>query len=120
MQQVSSGFGSSTFRCQLDENRVGSMFDTLRRTNTYAANRGPGIFPLNFFVANPWANQANIVDNSSWSTFHAFEFEVGRRFGRLSFKANYTFSKLLTHAPFLTIQNDTQLYPPPSTPLFPP
>jgi hypothetical protein len=105
---LSSGFGSSTFVTNLNQNQIGSMYDTIRRSNTYRANREAS-FPLNFFVANPWANQALTVDNSSWSNYHGMELEVQRRFSRgLFLVGNYTFSKALTDSTFLTSQQEAQ------------
>lgn len=109
-------FSSGGFITQLQQNQIGGMFNTLRTQNTYRANRestGPmgSNFPLNFFVANPFANNAILVDNSSSSTYHGFEFEVRRRFSTgLFFQANYTFSKVLTDAIFLTDQQENQNY----------
>jgi hypothetical protein len=103
-------FTNSTFITQLKNNEIGRMFDTLRRSNNFAVNRLAN-FPLNFFVANPFANGANMVDNSSWSTYHGAEIEVRRRFSSgLSFQANYTFSKVLTDTRFLTSQAEQQNY----------
>lgn len=107
---ASSGFANSTFITHLNEHRVGSMFDTIRRSNTYRTNREAN-FPLNFFVANPWANGANQVDNSSWSYYHGLEVEVNRRFASgLFFQTNYTFSKVLADTTFLTSQTEGQNY----------
>jgi hypothetical protein len=104
-----AGFNSTTFINNLNQGQVGAMFDTLRRSVTYAANRAA--FPLNFFVPNPWANQSILVDNSSWSDYHGLELEARRRFsGGLFFIANYTFSKTLTDTTFLTSQQEQQQY----------
>lgn len=103
-----SGFTNSTFLTQLNQNQIGGMFDTIRRSATYRANREAS-FPLNFFVANPFANQAIIVDNSSWSNYHGLELELNRRFsGGLILQSNYTFSKVLTDTRFLTSQQENQ------------
>jgi len=107
---LSSGFSNSTFVTQINQNQIGGMFDTIRRSPTYRANREAN-FPLNFFVANPFANQALTVDNSGWSYFHGLEAEVVRRFGTgLFLQANYTFSKVLTDTTFLTSQTEQQNY----------
>ncbi len=103
------GFANSGFITNLNNNEVGRMFDTLRRSNTFRTNRTNNFPQLDFFVANPFANNANQVDNSSWSTYHGFEFEVRRRFtSGLFFQANYTFSKVLTDTRFLTSQAEQQ------------
>lgn len=105
---AASGYTSSTFITNLNQNQIGAMFDTIRRSATYRANREAN-FPLNFFVANPFANGANQVDNSSWSYYHGFELEVNRRFASgLFFQTNYTFGKVLTDTTFLTSQTENQ------------
>jgi len=107
---AASGFANSTFITQLNQNQIGGLFDTIRRSATYRANREAN-FPLNFFVANPFANQALQVDNSSWSYYHGFELEVNRRFASgLFIQTNYTFGKVLTDTTFLTSQNEGQNY----------
>ncbi len=106
---AASGFSSSTFINNLQQNQIGSMFDTLRRSPTYAPNRAS--FPLNFFVPNPWASQSILIDNSSWSNYNGLELEVRRRFSSgLFFGANYTWSKALTDQRFLTSQQEFQPY----------
>jgi hypothetical protein len=72
-----SGFSNSAFLTNLRENRIGTMFDTIRRLNTYRVNREANL-PLNYFVANPFAADAIHVDNSSWSYWHGLEVEVNR------------------------------------------
>lgn len=105
---ASSAFSSSGFVTNLQQNQVGALFNTIRTSNTYRTNREAN-FPLNFFVPNPWANAANFVDNSSWSYYHGFEMEMNRRFASgLFLQGNYTFSKVLTDASFLTSQTENQ------------
>jgi hypothetical protein len=105
-----SGYANSTFITQLNQNQIGGLFDTIRRSNTYRANREAG-FPLNYFVANPFAAAANQVDNAGWSNYHGLEVEVTRRFaGGFFFQANYTYSKVLTDVRFGASQNEVQNY----------
>lgn len=105
---LASGYGNSTFRTLLNQNQIGSLFDNIRRSNTFRANREAG-FPLNFFVANPFANNAIRVDNSGWSYYHGLEIDVTRRFATgLFFQTNYTYSKVLTDTRFLTSQQESQ------------
>ena len=107
---TSANFANSGLVTNVSRGEVGALFDTLRRSNTFRKNRELN-FPLNFFVANPFANAANMVGNSSWSYYHGFEFEVRRRFtSGLFFQANYTFSKVLTDARFLTSQTENNNY----------
>jgi hypothetical protein len=107
-----SGFANSGFITNLTPSsglNPGAMFDTLRRSPTYAANRAN--FPLNYFVPNPWANNSIYVDNSSWSNYNGLEVELRRRFSSgLYFVANYTFSKVLTDQKFLQSQQEFQDY----------
>ena len=107
-----SGFSNSTFITNLQQAQVGAMFDTLRRNVLYYSNRVNN-FPLNFFVPNPWANQAILVGNGSWSNFNGFEAELRHRFANsLSFQVDYTYSKTLTDQRFLpnSSQTDGQSY----------
>ena len=107
---AASGFANSAFVTQINQNQIGAMFDTVRRSATYRANREAN-YPLNFFVANPFAANASSVDNSSWSYYHGLEVELNRRFASgLFFGTNYTFSKVLADTTFLTSQNESQNY----------
>jgi hypothetical protein len=107
---ASSGYGNSTFITNLNQNQIGTMFDTIRRSLTYRANREAS-FPLNFFVANPFAAGANLVNNAGWSIYHGLELEVTRRFASgLFFQANYTFSKVLADTTFVNSQQENQNY----------
>lgn len=58
---------------------------------------GLGTIPLSTFLANPNTYAADLVSNGSYSTYHALQAEVRRRYsGGLDFQANYTWSKNLT------------------------
>jgi len=107
-----AGFASPAFVTALTPSQglnLATMFNTLRTSPTYAANRAA--FPLNFFVPMPWASTANFIDNSSYSTYHGGEFEVRRRFsGGLYFVANYTFSKTLGDFRSISSQTEGQVY----------
>jgi Carboxypeptidase regulatory-like domain len=107
-----SGFASPAFVTALEPSQglnLASMFNTLRTSPTYAANRA--LFPLNFFVPMPWASTANFVDNSSYSSYHGLELEVRRRFSSgVYFIANYTFSKTLGDFRSLSSQTEGQVY----------
>ncbi len=107
---AASSFANSTFITQLNQNQIGNLFDTIRRSPTYRANREAN-FPLNFFVPNPFADDAVVVDNSSWSIYHGAELEVARRFSSgLFFQGNYTLGKVLTDTRFLTSQQEFQKF----------
>jgi hypothetical protein len=110
-----SGYGNGTFITDLQQGQIGAMFNTgstnIRRSPTYAANIRSN-FPLNFFVANPWANNAYEVNNASWSEYNALEVELKRRFSGsgLVLMGNYTFSKVLADTTFAVSQGETQNY----------
>jgi len=105
---AASGFTNSAFLTQLNQNQIGGLFNAIRTSNTYRLNREAN-FPLNYFVANPFANQAIHVDNSGWSYYHGLEVEMNRRFSSgIFFGANYTLGKVLTDTRFLTSQTEGQ------------
>ncbi len=107
---AASGYANSTFVTNLQQNVVGTMFDSIRRSPTYR-NNVTNNFPLNFFVANPWANQALTVDNSGWSYYDGLEMELNRRMSNgLVVQGTYTLSKVLTDTNFLTSQTEGQNY----------
>lgn len=114
---TSAGYGSSTFITDLNQNQVYSMYNTIRTSPTYRTNilganvNNPTNFPLNFFVANPWAANANLVSNAGWSYYDAAEVELKKVYGSgLSLQANYTFSKVLTDVQFGESQTEGQSY----------
>ena len=107
---AASAYASSTFVTNLQQNNIGTMFDTIRRTPTYRTNITNNL-PLNFFVANPWANSVLQYDNSGWSYYDGLEFELNRRMANgLIVTATYTFSKVLADTNFLTSQNEGANY----------
>jgi hypothetical protein len=58
---------------------------------------GPGTIPLSTFLPNTSTYAADLVSNGSFSTYHALQAEVRRRYSAgLDFQANYTWSKNLT------------------------
>ena len=96
-----SGFASSTFISNLNNNNVGAMAFTLANSPTYATTRQNLTFngqpSPNFFLANPNASQSRLLSNSSFSTFNSLQAEIRRRLSKgLQLQANYTFSKALT------------------------
>jgi len=106
---AASGYGNSGFITNLQQNTIGSMFDTIRRSPTYRTNVTNNL-PLNFFVANPWANTVVQYDNSGWSYYDGLEIELNRRLAGLTIQATYTFSKVLSDTNFLTNQTEAQNY----------
>jgi len=107
---AASGYASSTFATNLAQNTIGTMFDTIRRSPTYRTNI-TNSFPLNYFVANPWANSALVIDNSGWSYYDGLEMEINRRMANgFVIQGTYTLSKVLTDTTFLNSQNEGQNY----------
>jgi hypothetical protein len=110
-----SGYANATFITDLQQGQIGAMFNSggtnIRRSPTYAANIRAN-FPLNFFVANPWANNAYQVNNASWSEYNGLEVELRRRISHsgLVLVGNYTYSKVLTDTTFGVSQGETQNY----------
>ena len=114
---ATSGYGSSTFITNLTQNNIYSMFNTIRTSPTYKNNiigtngNNPPFFPLNFFVANPWATTARQINNAGWSYYDGLEVEVKRRFTNGFFVlANYSFAKVLADTAFGESQTENQDY----------
>jgi len=106
-----SNFTNATFISNLQTNSLFTLANTLRTSanGTLKANRA--LFPANFYVPNESLNAANYVGNGSWSTYHALELVVQRRFSHgLQFQANYTMSKVLTDARAASNQTEAQVY----------
>ncbi|NNE98130.1 MAG: TonB-dependent receptor [Pyrinomonadaceae bacterium] len=95
----------------LDRNSPGDFLDELLIDRTSRPGPGAGRirggafwgavlqgrFPLNFFSANPFLASSRRLTNTSFSTYHAMELEVRRRFARgFTMQANYTFGKALS------------------------
>ncbi len=95
----------------LDFNATGDFLDDLlidrtSRTNGSGSRIRSGSFlgavlrgdlPLNFFSANPFVASSRRLTNNSFSTYHALEVEVRRRFSEgFTMQANYTFGKALS------------------------
>jgi hypothetical protein len=56
-----------------------------------------GRLPANFFMANPFVASARAMVNDSFSTYHAIEIELRRRFSAgFTLQANYTYGKALS------------------------
>ena len=114
---ASSAYTNSGFITNLNQNNIFTFWDTIRRSATYRNNvigtngNNPPFFPLNFFVANPWANNANLVTNAGWSYYDGLEVEVRKLYGNGFFiQANYTLSKVLTDTQFGESQTEGQNY----------
>ncbi|HKF21889.1 MAG TPA: carboxypeptidase-like regulatory domain-containing protein [Candidatus Angelobacter sp.] len=110
---TSSNFRSGTFTGFLNGGTAGAFANTLAFNSGFMCNLAgsnafpvgtcaPGIvgaFPVNFFVANPWATSGAFrTYNGSQSTYNAAQVEVRRRMAKgLQLSANYSFSKSLTN-----------------------
>src|SRR6266568_3240977 len=98
---ASSGYSSTTFISNLNNNNVGTMASTLAFNAAYRTNResvAVGL-PANFFVANPNATFARVLRNDAKSNYNALEIELRRRFSHgLQFQADYTWSKAMGDA----------------------
>ena len=91
---ATSGFTSSSFITQLQQNNIGAMANTLAFSSTYANSRKN--LPAAFFVTNPNAAFARVLGNFSYSKYNSLQIEIRRRFsGGLSFQANYTLARTL-------------------------
>src|SRR5262249_41751906 len=101
-----SGFTSSGFISNLNNNNVAGMAATLAMSPTYRPTRA--LLPANFFLANPNAAFIRLLDNSAMSNYNAVQVEIRRRFARgLQFNADYTFGKALTDGPNVYALNST-------------
>ncbi|MFY9558445.1 MAG: carboxypeptidase-like regulatory domain-containing protein [Blastocatellia bacterium] len=104
---ATSGFTSSTFIQNLQQNNIGGMANTLAYSSTYLNSR-KNLAP-NFFVTNPNAAFARVLGNFSYSKYHSLQLEIRRRFsGGLSFQANYTLARTLNDGTG-TINNQSTL-----------
>jgi hypothetical protein len=96
-----SGFQSTTFVSNLNNNNIGTMASVLAFNSAYRTNReNPALgIAANFFVANPNATFARVLANDAKSNYNAMEVEIRRRFSKgLQFQANYTWSKAMGDA----------------------
>jgi hypothetical protein len=96
-----SGFGSTTFINQLNNNNIGALAFTLANVSTYRANRANLTFngrpAPNFFLANPNAAFSRALANGGYSNYHSLQAEIRRRMTKgLQLQGSYTFSKALT------------------------
>jgi hypothetical protein len=94
--------GDSLVQQLILRGEVGGIVEQLAtrlRISAFDPRSNPQIGP-DFFYRNPNAFYADVLGNYSWSTYHAFQSELRRRFSQgLYAQANYTFSKSLTNVP---------------------
>jgi hypothetical protein len=110
---ASANFSSGTFLTFINNRVPGAFANNLAFNNTFMCNLAgtaafpvgvcaPGLtgsFPVNLFVANPWATSGAFrTYNGSQSTYNSLQVEVRRRMSKgLQITGNYTFSKSLTN-----------------------
>ena len=90
----SNGFANSTFIANLQQNNIGTMVNSLAYQSTFKTGRA--LLSPNFFVTNPNAAFARVLQNDSYSKYHSLQVEIRRRFSAgLQFQASYTFARTL-------------------------
>jgi len=93
---------SSTAQTLIANGEVGELVLFMMRNRAAVfATQGvarPATIGPNFFYPNGNILFGDVLGNFSWSTYHALQSEIRRRFSQgLYFQANYTFSKALTN-----------------------
>jgi hypothetical protein len=84
-----AGPSSPTYYCRL----VGSNFSPCAQYGY----TGPGAYPINFFVPNPYVADLTVTDDNSYATYNGLQATLRHRLsGGLTVTANYTFSKGLS------------------------
>jgi hypothetical protein len=106
----SQGFSSSVFIQNLTQGTAGSLANTLATDSTYfcrmvgnklpaCATAGfnmPGIYPINFFRANPFAGNLDYQDSNGDSNYNALQIDLRHQYGHgLLLGANYTWAHSL-------------------------
>jgi len=108
-----SSFGSGTFLSLLNQGQAGALANTLAGSATYACRmfgntfspcarlgyNAAGVYPINFFVANPYAAGYDIksAGDFSYSSYHSLQAQFRRTFSNgIGLTANYTLAKALT------------------------
>jgi hypothetical protein len=105
-----SGFTNGTFITNLQQGVAGTLANAIGGNANYVCRlfgntfepcarlgyNAPGPYPINTFYANPYAGSqgAFIVDNSSYTRYHAMQLQLRRRYSQgVSLTANYTLGK---------------------------
>jgi Carboxypeptidase regulatory-like domain len=123
-----NGYQSTAFITNLQNGAAGDLANTLATNSTYVCRmfgstfspcaraqpsaNAPGLYPINFFLLNPYAIGANnnarlnFVDNGGWSSYNGLQIQFRQRFSQsLNWTTNYTWSKSLTN---LTVDTQNQ------------
>lgn len=107
---VAQGFTNGGFITQLQQGEAGGLANTLATNVNYVcrmfgstfspcATRGydaAGTYPVNFFVANPYAigGALRLVDDTSFTRYHGLQTQLRRRYaGGVTMNVNYTLAK---------------------------
>jgi hypothetical protein len=105
-----SGFTNGGFITNLQQGTAGTLANSLATNSMYACRmfgntfspcgtlgyNAAGPFPMNFFVANPFAigGTNSLVDDASYSNYHALQLQFRRRYNKgLTMSVNYTLAK---------------------------
>jgi hypothetical protein len=104
------GFGSSAFILNLNQGVAGTMATTLATNPDYlcrlVGNRlprcvtagfgAPGLYPINFFQANPYLSSLTYQDSNGDNNYHGLQIDIKQRLSHgLTGGANYVWSKAL-------------------------
>jgi hypothetical protein len=106
-----SGFTNGGFITNLQQGTAGTLAASLNNNSIYLCRmvgnafspcatlgyNAAGPYPMNFFVANPYAiggnGALNLVDDGSYSKYHALQLQLRRRYSKgLTMSVNYTLS----------------------------
>ena len=96
---------------QVETSRVGDGSRSRLRGGSFWGQVMGGRFPVNLFQANPFVASSRGIVNDSFSTYHALQIDVRRRYAQgFAFNANYTFGKALSDfdGDSNTLINDTR------------
>ncbi len=90
--------GEFAYRLTQSETSVPGAGQTARiRGGSFWGAALAGRLPVNFFQANPFVASSRSMLNDGFSTYHALEVEIRRRFAQgLTLQGNYTFGKALS------------------------
>ena len=107
---AAQGFGNATFIQNLTQGVAGTLAQTLATSPTNfcrmvgnkipscvtAGFAVPGLFPINFFQANPYLSSLTYQTSNGDNNYHGLQIDVKQRLSRgLTLGANYVWSKAL-------------------------
>jgi Carboxypeptidase regulatory-like domain len=129
---VGSGYQSTAFITNLQNGEAGGLATALATNQNHVcrmfgtnfspcarvlpAANAPGLYPINFFLLNPYAigltagnpnGRMTFVDNGGWHSYNGLQVQFRQRLSRgLNWTTNYTWSKSLTN---LSVDNQNQI-----------